>query len=125
MPIEKAIDVAQVLVRIGAWSKAKYRVCSRGVEVHPTLVIVAAAALDRAVIYQYLVGAAYLVIGLFVYFRRGSAHKARHFYILCLASFIFFSFHYTGKLNTFRQGDLLRQRARRACWRPPSSCTSA
>ena len=41
------------------------------------------------------------MIGLFVYFRRGSAHKARHFYVLCLASFIFFCFHYTGKLNGF------------------------
>ena len=73
---------------------------SRGVEVTPTLVI-AAAPMDRAVMYQYLVGAAYLLIGLFVYFRRGSAHKARHFYILCLTSFIFFSFHYTGQLDSF------------------------
>ena len=56
---------------------------------------------DRAVMYQYAVGFAYLIIGLFVYFRRGSAHKAQHFYIFCLASFIFFCFHYTGKLNTF------------------------
>ncbi|HKA00918.1 MAG TPA: ATP-binding protein [Candidatus Solibacter sp.] len=51
--------------------------------------------------YQYLVGSAYLVIGLFVYFRRGSAHKARHFYILCLASFVSLCFHYTGQLNAF------------------------
>ena len=44
-------------------------------------------------------GVSYLVIGLFVYFRRGSAQKARHFYILCLASFISLCFHYTGKLT--------------------------
>ena len=48
-----------------------------------------------------MVGAAYLLIGLFVYFRRGSAHKARHFYVLCLVSFILCLFHYTGKLNGF------------------------
>src|SRR5260370_11234286 len=48
-----------------------------------------------------MVGAAYLIIGLFVYFRRGSAHKAQHFYVLCLASFVFLCFHFTGKLNTF------------------------
>jgi len=35
--------------------------------------------LDLAVTYQYLVGFAYLLIGLFVYFRRGSAQKARTF----------------------------------------------
>ena len=72
-----------------------------GVEVTIKNMIVGEVPLDRAVMYQYLVGFAYLIIGLFVYFRRGSAHKARHFYILCLASFIFFCFHYTGKLNTF------------------------
>ena len=48
-------------------------------------------------------GSFYLAIGLFVYFRRGSAYKARHFYIFCLASFVFSCFHYTGKLNVFDQ----------------------
>ncbi|MDE3166600.1 MAG: PAS domain S-box protein [Acidobacteriota bacterium] len=98
--IQKATDVTKVLVRVGAWSKAQYQVRSRGVEVTPTLVI-SAPPMDRAVMYQYLVGAAYLLIGLFVYFRRGSAHKARHFYILCLSSFVLFSFHYTGHLDSF------------------------
>uniref|UniRef100_Q028C1 histidine kinase n=1 Tax=Solibacter usitatus (strain Ellin6076) TaxID=234267 RepID=Q028C1_SOLUE len=98
--IEQATDVAKVLVRIGAWSKAKYRLQSRGVELQSTL-LVGEQPLDRAVIYQYLVGSSYLLIGLFVYFRRGSAHKARHFYILCLASFISLCFHYTGQLNPF------------------------
>ncbi|MDP9170418.1 MAG: ATP-binding protein, partial [Acidobacteriota bacterium] len=39
----------------------------------------------------------------FIYFRRGSANKARHFYVFCLVSFIFCTFHYTGKLNAFDQ----------------------
>ena len=99
VPIEHATDVAKVLARIGAWSRAKYRLQSRGVELTATLVV-AEQPLDRAVIYQYAVGTAYLIIGLFVYFRRGSAQKARHFYILCLASFISLSFHYTGRLDT-------------------------
>ena len=43
----------------------------------------------------------YLAIGLFVYIRRGSAYKSRHFYVFCLTTFIFSCFHYTGKLNTF------------------------
>jgi two-component system NtrC family sensor kinase len=99
-PIEKPANVTQVLVSIGSWNKAAYRVNSRGVA-FDTTVIVGEVPLDRAVTYQYLVGFAYLIIGLFVYYRRGSAHKARHFYVLCLASFIFLSFHYTGQLNGF------------------------
>lgn len=98
--VEKAIDATQILVRIGSWNKANYVVRRQGVEVN-TAVIVGETTRDPAVSYQYLVGLAYLAIGLFVYFRRGTAHKARHFYIFCLTSFIFFSFHFTGKLNNF------------------------
>jgi len=98
VPIENAANVTQVLVRIGSWSKAVYHISRRGVD-FDTTVIVGEVPLDLAVTYQYLVGFAYLVIGLFVYFRRGSAQKARHFYILCLASFVFLCFHYTGQFN--------------------------
>ncbi len=98
-PIQQSIDVTKVLVRIGAWNRADYLV-KRGVEVKTT-VIVGEVPRDPAVYYFYFVGLAYLAIGLFVYFRRGTAYKAQHFYIFCLVSFIFFSFHYTGKLNNF------------------------
>jgi hypothetical protein len=53
--------------------------------------------------YQYRVGIAFLAIGLFIYFRRASAPKARHFFIFCLASFVFSCFHYTGNLNPLDQ----------------------
>ena len=96
----KAIDVPQILARVGAWNKAEYTASRSGVEFKAS-VYIREEPLDPAVAYQYMVGAAYLLIGLFVYFRRGSAHMARHFYVLCLVSFILFSFHYTGKLNGF------------------------
>ncbi|HEY2015655.1 MAG TPA: ATP-binding protein [Bryobacteraceae bacterium] len=99
--IDKAVDVTKVLTNIMAWGAATYGVSRDGVEFDIKNVIVAEVPLDRAILYQYAVGLAYLVIGLFVYFRRGSAHKAQHFYVLCLASFIFLCFHFTGKLNTF------------------------
>ena len=96
----KAIDVPQILARVGAWNKADYTASRQGVE-FKAAVYVREEPLDSAVSYQYMVGAAYLLIGLFVYYRRGSAHMARHFYVLCLVSFILFCFHYTGKLNGF------------------------
>jgi hypothetical protein len=99
--VERAIDVTKILTGIMAWGSADYRISRGAVEILINKVIVAEVPLDRAVLYQYLVGFGYLVIGLFVYFRRGSAHKAQHFFILCLASFIFLTFHYTGKLNNF------------------------
>ncbi|HXB75441.1 MAG TPA: ATP-binding protein [Candidatus Acidoferrales bacterium] len=98
VPVDRASTVMQILVRVGPWRQAQYLVNHGGVSV-PTTVVVGEAS--RALGYEYLVGLAYLAIGLFVYFRRGSAHKAQHFYIFCLSSFIFFCFHYTGRLDSF------------------------
>jgi two-component system, NtrC family, sensor kinase len=100
--IRDTSDVPRRLAYVGAWGKAVYVVRRGGVDVAVSL-IVGEAARGIAISWQYVVGAAYLAIGLFVYFRRGSAYKARHFYIFCLVSFIFSCFHYTGKLNGFDQ----------------------
>src|SRR5580693_3696426 len=107
-PIGDTSDVPRRLAYVGAWAKASYvvrRVSTiTGTEVDvPASVIVGEAARGIAITWQYVVGASYLAIGLFVYFRRGSAYKARHFYIFCLASFVFSCFHRTGKLNGFDQ----------------------
>jgi hypothetical protein len=98
--IETAADVARVLYRIGAWSKADYTLLRDGVELKAK-VIVSDANRDKAVYGQYAVGLAWLSIGLFVWFRRRRAPNSSHFYLLCLASFVLHTFHYTGKLNAF------------------------
>jgi two-component system, NtrC family, sensor kinase len=99
-PISKATDATAVLARLGAWKKTEYKVLHEGVEV-PTNVIIGESPRDNSLFYQYAVGAVYLAIGLFVYFRRGSAPRALHFFILCLTSFVLSTFHYSGKLNNF------------------------
>ena len=48
-----------------------------------------------------LIALVYLGIGLYVLLRRWTAPKSTHFYVFCLVSFVFYSFHYTGKLNDF------------------------
>ena len=95
-----ALDVTAVLARLGSWKKVEYKILHNGVEV-PTNVIIGEAERDSTIFYQYAVGAVYLAIGLFVYFRRGSAPRALHFFMLCVASFVLFTFHYSGKLNNF------------------------
>ncbi len=97
-----ADDVPRTLGAIGAWGKANYDLERGGVDI-PATVYISEVARGVPLSYQYLVGAAYLAIGLFIYFRRGSAPKARHFYGFCLTSFVFSCFHYTGKLNAFDQ----------------------
>ncbi len=98
--IQQANDVPRMLFRLGAWTKAEYALARAGVEIKTTIVI-GERAPELPLRYQYVVGLSYLAIGLFVLYRRGNAQKARHFYILCLASFVLSTFHYTGKLNSF------------------------
>ena len=100
--IAKTIDVPQALQRVGIWNKTEYIVQRDNVPV-PAQVIVGESVLDRSLYYQYAVGIAYLLIGLFVYYRRVGAARSVHFYVLCLASFILSCFHFTGKLNAFDQ----------------------
>ena len=100
--IGSAIDVAQVLIRLGPWRPADYVVSRNGIELKAN-VIIGERVPEYAVSYQYAVGVAYLLIGLFVYFRRGNAPKSLHFLVLCLSSFVLSTFHYTGKLNAFDQ----------------------
>jgi len=101
-PIAKTTDVPQALQRVGVWSKVDYRI-RRGTVTIAAPVILAERVLDRSQYYQYAVGLVYLLIGLFVYYRRVGAPRSVHFYVLCLTSFVLSSFHFTGKLNAFDQ----------------------
>jgi two-component system NtrC family sensor kinase len=98
--VEHPEDVARVLVGIGSWQRAEYQIRRDGIEAKAAPII-AERTPDASIYYQYLVGAAYLAIGLFVWFRRGSAPNAALFFTLCLLSFVLSTFHYTGKLNAF------------------------
>ena len=99
--VEKASDVIKILWTVGAWQKVTYHVVRGGTEFDVKDLVVGEVPRDHAILYQYAVGFSYLIIGLFVYFRRGSAQKARHFYVLCLVSFVAFCFHFTAQLNGF------------------------
>jgi two-component system NtrC family sensor kinase len=101
--IHKTVDVPQALQHVVTWDKARLYMIRRGGIPTPAHVIIGEKVIDRAVYYQYIVGVAYLLIGLFVYYRRVSAPRSVHFYVLCLASFVLYCFHYTGKLNAFDQ----------------------
>lgn len=100
-PIHTALDVPQALWRIPHIGQTKYTLRRNGIEFQKDHVFIQDAPRDSAVYYDYGVGVAYLAIGLFVYYRRTSASKSGHFFVLCLASFIACCFRYSGKLNTF------------------------
>ena len=47
-----------------------------------------------------LIAVVYLLIGLYVLFRRWTAPKSTHFYVFCLVSFVLYAFKFTGEFDT-------------------------
>ena len=87
------------LYRVGVWSKATYSLVRQGVPVEAPLIL---APVDRSLFSGLrLIALVYLCIGIYVLLRRWTAPKSLHFYVFCLVSFVFYAFHYTGKLNDF------------------------
>src|ERR1700726_3490369 len=103
VPVVSQVQVTRRLWHAGLWTQVRYKLARNGREFETP--IVTAPAEKPASIENYLrvVGLFYLFIGLFIFVRRWNAPKAVHFYVFCLVSFILYSFHYSGKLDTFDQ----------------------
>ncbi len=83
----------------GIYSKATYSITRSGIQLEIPVILVPQ---DRNINYGLrLIALVYLLIGLYILFRRWTAPRSVHFYIFCLASFVLYSFIYTGKLNLF------------------------
>ena len=97
--IHNIVEFENLLYRTGSYSKATYAIDRQGISIEATVIPVAA---DNSMkVGQRLIALIYLGIGLYVLFRRWTAPKSTHFYVFCLISFVLYSFHYTGRLNTF------------------------
>ncbi len=79
-PISNTTNVAKALQQVGLWLKTEYIVRRANVSVPAQVLVGEGVVLDRSLYYQYAVGIAYLLIGLFVYYRRVGAPRSVHFY---------------------------------------------
>jgi two-component system, NtrC family, sensor kinase len=100
-PVHTALQVTRRLWRVGTWNEARYKLVRNGRQFEAPLVLEPGNHSTSLENYLRFVGLLYLFIGLFILARRSGAPRAVHFYVFCLASFVLYSFHYTGKLNTF------------------------
>ena len=93
------VGVTRALYHAGVWTKAKYRLSRQGFTVDSEVIL---TPLDRSMnVGLRFIALTYLGIGLYVLLRRWTAPRSAHFYLFCLVSFIYYGFHYTGKLNGF------------------------
>ena len=94
-------EAAQQIYQLGVWALASYSLTRNGEPFDTSLVLVPQGNAGSLRNYLALVGLLYLFIGTFILFRRWTARKSSHFYVFCLASFVLYTFAYTGKLNVF------------------------
>jgi len=87
--------------RVGIWTSATYSLVRNEVPLNVPIILVPA---DKSLyVGLRLIALIYLGIGLYVLLRRWSAPKSTHFYVFCLVSFVFYSFHYVGNWSAFDQ----------------------
>ncbi|MFZ3339835.1 MAG: ATP-binding protein [Terriglobales bacterium] len=98
-PVSSSAAIERQLYDSGVYSKATYSLLRNGVPLDVEVVLVPAERTMND--WLRLIALIYLGIGLYVLLRRWTAVGSLHFYIFCLVSFVFYSLHYTGKLNTF------------------------
>jgi len=98
-PILRMPQLEREFFRTGTYQRIDYILIRYNVRIDASIF------LDAAGHSQYdefrLIAVIYLLIGFYVLFRRWTAPRATHFYFFCLASFVLYAFHATGKFNTF------------------------
>ena len=99
--IHRATDVTRVLYRVAPWMEIRYQLRRDGRAFETPLVTAPQDNSSSIENYLRVTALLYLFIGLFIFVRRWNAPRAIHFYIFCLVSFVLYSFHYSGKLNSF------------------------
>src|SRR6202789_270220 len=99
--IHRATDVTRVLYRVAPWMEIRYQLRRDGRAFETPLVTAPQDNSSSIENYLRVTALLYLFIGLFLFLRRWNAPRAIHFYIFCLVSFVLYSFHYSGKLNSF------------------------
>src|SRR5262249_13371947 len=97
--VSRVDQVTRQMYQRGAWFKINYSLVRGSIplEANPSL-----SAYHRASdLWLRAIALVYLGIRLYVLFRRWTAPGSTHFYLFCLVSFVFNSFHFSTKLNAF------------------------
>ena len=96
--INSTPGLVRQLYRTGVWSKASYSLSRHSVTLDSQVILAPAnRSLNN---WLRLIALIYLGIGIYVLLRRWTAPGSTHFYILCLVSFIAYSFKPTGNSTT-------------------------
>ncbi|MHB1021458.1 MAG: GAF domain-containing sensor histidine kinase [Acidobacteriaceae bacterium] len=104
-PTSRIASLMRQMARTGIYGKATYTIVRTDLQTKTPVQLIMSVILEPAdhsmnQVTRFI-ALVYLLIGLYILFRRWTAPKSTHFYIFCLVSFVLYAFHYTGKLNSF------------------------
>ena len=99
LTIDEALDVPRTLTEIGVWRSAAYHIERAGTPIEARVIVGVAPSGGVVSSFQWIVGLAYLAIGLTVLLARGPRPMIHHFYLFALTSFVLFCFSYTSRFD--------------------------
>ena len=98
--VTRVPDLEQALYHNGPYVPVYYTITRDGSLLDQPVKLIP-VPLDRSLAMGLrVIGLIYLLIGLYVLFRRWGAPRSTHFYLFCLVSFALYSIKYTGRFDT-------------------------
>jgi two-component system NtrC family sensor kinase len=97
--VSRVADLERALDTTGSYGQVYYAVTRDGIPLETPVKVIPVPA-DRSLqLGLRLIGLIYLIIGLYVLFRRWGAPRATHFYLFSLVSFALYALHYTAQFD--------------------------
>ncbi len=98
-PVARVAGLERALYRAGPYGQVLYSITRDGISLDTPVKVIPVPSDRTPELGLRVVGLVFLVIGLYVLFRRWGAPRATHFYLFCLISFALYVIHYTGKFD--------------------------
>jgi two-component system NtrC family sensor kinase len=95
-PVARLSDKERALYRVGPYGQVFYSITRDGIPLDQPVKLIPVPADRSLAMGLRVIGLIYLLIGLYVLFRRWGAPRSTHFYLFCLVSFALYSLKYTG-----------------------------
>jgi len=97
--VTRVADLERALYTAGPYVQVRYSITRDGIPLDTPVQVIPVPADHSLQVGLRIIGLIYLVIGLYVLFRRWGATRSKHFYLFCLVSFAFYALKYTAELD--------------------------
>ena len=98
-PVTLVANLERALYATGPYGQVYYTITRDGIPLEAPIKVIP-DPIDHSLEFGLrIIGLIYLIIGLYVLFRRWGAPRATHFYLFCLVSFAFYALIFTGKFD--------------------------